>query len=181
MENKQENLLLRTVTGLNAGTGDFGISPGYGELCMILRSDAEPKMKALEGSILKCAENFTEKEGLYIDYVVTDYFPETRNHPECVENVKRAARQAGTPVMKMDFSWRHSEDFGDYLKESPGAMLYLGNGTDYPAVHTSVYDFNYRILETAVDICCMMLCVVSGAASINAIRGFIYLLRILQP
>lgn len=48
--------------------------------------------------------------------------------------------------------WRASEDFGWYLKECPGAMVYIGNGEKYPALHTEEYDFNDRILETAVDL-----------------------------
>ncbi len=45
--------------------------------------------------------------------------------------------------------WRASEDFGHYLKECDGAMFYVGNGENWPALHTVEYDFNDRILETA--------------------------------
>ena len=30
-------------------------------------------------------------------------------------------------------------------------MFYIGNGEEYPALHTESYDFNDRILKTAVD------------------------------
>ena len=161
-KDEQEDLLLCTVTGLQAGTGDFGISPGDGELCMTLRSDAESKMKALEHSILKYAENCAEKEGLKMEYQILDYFPETRNHPDCIEKVKQAAEMAEIPMTEMDSIWRPSEDFGYYLKEIPGAMFYIGNGADYPAVHTCAYDFNDRILEAAVDIFCILACGING-------------------
>ena len=155
---EQESLLLCTVTGMKAGTGDFGISPGDGELCMTLRSDSEPKMKSLENSILEFAETCAAEEGLQMEYSIQDYFPETRNHLQCIEKVKQAAGIAGVPVIETGSLWRPSEDFGYYLKEVPGAMFYIGNGTDYPAVHTSIYDFNDRILENAVDICCGLVC-----------------------
>ena len=48
--------------------------------------------------------------------------------------------------------WRASEDFGHYLKKCGGAMFYFGNGVEWPALHTAEYDFNDRILETAVDL-----------------------------
>ena len=48
--------------------------------------------------------------------------------------------------------WRASEDFGHYLKMCPGAMIYIGNGEEWPALHTAEYDFNDRILEKAVDL-----------------------------
>ena len=31
-------------------------------------------------------------------------------------------------------------------------MFYIGNGVEWPALHTAEYDFNDRILETAVDL-----------------------------
>ena len=31
-----------------------------------------------------------------------------------------------------------------------GAMFYIGNGPDYPPLHTQAYDFNDRILPTAI-------------------------------
>ena len=52
--------------------------------------------------------------------------------------------------MEMDRLWRASEDFGYYLKQCPGAVFYIGNGTDYPPLHTQTYDFNDRILPTAI-------------------------------
>ena len=30
-------------------------------------------------------------------------------------------------------------------------MFYIGNGVDYPQIHTTGYDFNDRILNTAVE------------------------------
>ena len=31
-------------------------------------------------------------------------------------------------------------------------MIYIGNGRDYPGLHTVEYDFNDRILGTVVDL-----------------------------
>ena len=148
---EREHLLLCTVTGVRVGEGDFGISPGDGELRMTLRSDAEPKMKELEQQIVEFAAKRAAKSGLQMEFEIRDYFPETGNHAACLEKVRRAASLAGVPFMKMDSLWRPSEDFGYYLKERPGALFYVGNGTDHPAVHTDAYDFNDRILEPAVD------------------------------
>ena len=149
---EREHLLFCTVTGVRVGAGDFGISPGDGELRMTLRSDAEPKMKELEHHIVEFAGRRAGEVGLQMECEIRDYFPETRNHAECLEKVRRAASQAGVPFMKMDSLWRPSEDFGYYLKECPGALFYVGNGTDHPAVHTDAYDFNDEILEPAVDV-----------------------------
>ncbi len=52
----------------------------------------------------------------------------------------------------MEMGSRGSEDFGYYLKETKGAICYIGNGEDYPQVHTSGYDFPDQIIETAVEL-----------------------------
>lgn len=41
-------------------------------------------------------------------------------------------------------------DFG--ISPGCGEIIYIGNGEDYPPLHTAGYDFNDRILETAVDL-----------------------------
>ena len=89
------------------------------------------------------------QQPMTIDHTVTDYFPETRNSAHGIERVRRAARECGFPAMEMTDLWRASEDFGYYLKECSGAMFYIGNGENWPALHTKEYDFNDRFLETA--------------------------------
>lgn len=46
---------------------------------------------------------------------------------------------------------RGSEDFGHYTKIVPGAMFYVGGGTDVPSFHTSGYDFTDSTMENAVE------------------------------
>jgi len=149
---EDNHLLLCTVTGIQMGTGDFGISPGHGELCMTLRSDEEQEMKKLENCIVSFTKDLAAEYGLQMDYQICDYFPETRNNPQCLKKVEQAAALAGIPVVEMDSLWRPSEDFGYYLKECPGALFYLGNGENYTAVHTNEYDFNDRISEPAIEV-----------------------------
>ena len=153
---EQSHMLLCTITGIQVGNGDFGISPGKGEICMTLRSDEEPKMKKLEKAIIDYASLQCREFGLQMDYQICDYFPETRNHKKCLEKVLRAAELTDISVMEMNSIWRPSEDFGYYLKECPGAMFYIGNGEQYPAVHTSEYDFNDRILRPAIEVLCKL-------------------------
>jgi metal-dependent amidase/aminoacylase/carboxypeptidase family protein len=52
----------------------------------------------------------------------------------------------------MSQGMRGSEDFGYFLKETKGALFYVGNGINYPPLHTKEYDFNEEIIETVLDI-----------------------------
>ena len=143
---------LCTITGIRLGDGDFGISPGEGEICMTLRAEIEDEMLAMEKSVLSYAAQAAETAGLKMTCSIHDYFPETRNHDACLDRVLEAARKNKIPAISMGELWRASEDFGHYLKICPGAMIYIGNGEDYPPLHTSEYDFNDRIIEPAVNL-----------------------------
>ena len=172
-------MVLCTIVGMEAGTGDFGISAGEGQLQLTLRAENEEEMQELEAQILAYAREQaemargsrgwtkmpggteisggtempgrTEKaaDTLTVEFTVTDYFPETRNSEQGTARVRRAAQELGIPAMEMQELWRASEDFGHYLKGCSGAMFYIGNGENWPALHTKEYDFNDRILETA--------------------------------
>ena len=148
---RTDSMLLCTVTGLKLGDGDFGISPGDGEISLTLRAEKEDDMKQLEKGILLFAAETVEALGLKMEYSIHDVFPETRNDRDCLAHVLDAAERLGKKPVAMDRLWRASEDFGYYLKECPGAMFYIGCGETYPALHTAEYDFNDRILETAAD------------------------------
>ncbi len=148
---RTDSMLLCTVTGLKLGDGDFGISPGNGEISLTLRAEKEDDMKQLEKGILLFAAETVEALGLKMEYSIHDVFPETRNDRDCLAHVLDAAERLGKKPVAMDRLWRASEDFGYYLKECPGAMFYIGCGESYPALHTAEYDFNDRILETAAD------------------------------
>ena len=147
-----EAMRLCTVTGLNVGSGDFGISPGLGELSLTLRAEREEEMNGMEAALLSCAAKEAEEGGFVLTHEIRDRFPETRNHAACLARVIRAAEKLGIPAAPMESLWRASEDFGQYLKECPGAMFYLGAGEKNPALHTDTYDFNDGLLETAVDL-----------------------------
>ena len=151
-KDRSAGMLLCTVTGIRLGSGDFGISPGEAEICMTLRAEEESRMKSLEEGIIAFAGEEGERRGIRISYSVHDYFPETRNDEECLKAALAAAEGLGLRRIPMDKMWRASEDFGWYLKECPGAIIYIGSGEEHPPLHTAEYDFNDRILETAVDL-----------------------------
>lgn len=146
-----KGMVLCTVVQIAAGDKDFGISAGDGEISVTLRAEAEEEMLQMETAIREKAIELGKRDRLAVSFAISDYFPETRNHAKGVESVERAAFSLNKSIIFMKDLWRASEDFGWYLKECPGAIFYIGNGEDWPALHTEAYDFNDRILETAVD------------------------------
>lgn len=146
-----QGLVMATVVHVSVGSPDFGISPGEGFVSVTLRAEIEREMREAEGRIICKANELCAGYGLSVLVDRQDIFPETANADACVRRVVDAAGKLGLSVIKTGEVWRASEDFGYYTKRYPGAMFYIGNGEGYPALHTVEYDFNDRILETAVE------------------------------
>lgn len=148
----EDDFLLITTVGMNAGGQDFGISPGEGSICFTLRAGSDAKMESVEKALAGEADRLAGIYGLTVNLETTDVFPATVNDPACAARVRQAAGELGFRVVPMDEPWRPSEDFGWYLKECPGAMFYVGNGEKWPAPHQENYDFNDHILGTAPEV-----------------------------
>ncbi|MGI5989397.1 MAG: M20 metallopeptidase family protein [Lachnospiraceae bacterium] len=144
-------MTLCTIVGMSAGKGDFGVSAGEGSLSVTLRAENESEMNELEREIRGKARQLQLRDGLDVNFKSYDEFPETRNDDAALDRVVGCAGWLGDSVIYMEDLWRASEDFGWYLKKCPGAIFYVGNGKDYPPLHTAAYDFNDRILPVAVD------------------------------
>ena len=143
--------VLCTIINVKVGSKNFGISPGDGEVSMTLRAEREQDMKSFDGEVRVLAEKLAKDFSVNVSFETHDYFPETVSDSECVVKVKNVAARLGLKVIEMQQAIRASEDFGWYMKQIPGAIFYVGNGEDYPAIHTTPYDFNDKILPSAVN------------------------------
>lgn len=149
---EHRGMVLCTITGIEAGSGDFGISAGEGSISVTLRASEEAELLKMEDDIMKFARARAAEQGIRTEIRISDRFPETRNSDAGIDRVLAAANRLGAACLPMEQMWRASEDFGHYLKRCEGAMFYIGNGQEWPALHTVEYDFNDRISETAVDL-----------------------------
>lgn len=140
-----------TVININLGDKNFGMSPADAEVSLTLRAEREQDMRDFAGMIRAKASEIAHEHGLAVSFSECDYFPETVSYSDCVHRVKTAAKTLGLNVIDMPEAIRASEDFGHYTKEIPGTIFYVGNGENYPAIHTKEYDFNDNILGTAAD------------------------------
>ena len=143
--------ILCTVVNIKLGEKNFGISPGDGEISLTLRAECEQNMRIFRNAVVNLAENLAEENGLKAEISGCDYFPETLSDSGCVKKVIGAAERLNLQVINMPEAIRASEDFGFYTKQIHGAIFYIGNGENYPAIHTAGYDFNDEILGTSVD------------------------------
>lgn len=147
----QNKKILCTVVNIKLGEKNFGISPADGEISLTLRAEREEDMRIFRNAVVNLAERLGCENSLGVEISSRDYFPETLSDKRCVKKIRTAAGKLGLQVIDMPEAIRASEDFGFYTKLIHGAIFYIGNGENYPPIHTAEYDFNDEILETAVN------------------------------
>jgi len=143
---------LCTVIQVAVGERAFGVSASKGELLLTIRSLHEADMERLQKDLQRVAPPPPREHGLELSFSFNDVFPETVNHKESSDKIRRVCREKGFRLLEMQEAHRGSEDYGYYTKQIPGALCYIGNGEDYPPVHTHDYDFPDAIIETVVEL-----------------------------
>lgn len=144
--------VLCTVIQVDVGERAFGISASRGALLLTIRAEYENELDRLQEKIESLSSEMAGKFGLEVEFSFNDVFPETSNHKESSDKIREVGEALGMKVVEMPEGFRGSEDFGYYLKETKGAICYIGNGADYEPLHTYGYDFPDEIIKTAVSL-----------------------------
>jgi len=149
---KYRGMVLCTVIQVAVGERAFGVSASKGDLLLTIRALYEEEMDHLQAELERIAREQAEAYGLKVEFSYNDCFPETVNHKESSDKIRRVCKEKGLQLVELTEAHRGSEDYGHYTKLIPGAICYIGNGEDYPPVHTHKYDFRDEIIETAVEL-----------------------------
>ncbi|MFP7300473.1 amidohydrolase [Neobacillus niacini] len=149
---KNKGLVLCTVVHVNIGERAFGLAASKGELLLTIRALYEEELDTLQKNLEDLAVEQAGKYGVKVSFSYHDEFPETVNHKESSDKIRRVSCEKGYQLVEMKEAFRASEDFGHYTKLTKGAIFYIGNGENYPHIHTYEYDFRDEIIETAVEL-----------------------------
>jgi amidohydrolase len=136
-----------TVTHARLGEPAFGISPGYAELWLTLRTLTDSKMESLRLSAEGLSRGVAESEGLKVEIAYRDVFGHCMNAPEAVAHLKNALEAEEIEYSGQGLPLRGSEDFGLFNQQSRSAMFFLGAGVDHAGLHDSNYDFPDELIE----------------------------------
>ena len=131
-----------TITHTVVGEPAFGISPGYAELWVKLRTREDAPMAALYADAVAIAETEAAKDDLKLDLLTQDTFAATVNDPEAIIRLTLALDALNILHDDRNLPMRGSEDFGRFGQ--PGtrmAMMFLGSGEKHPQLHNPDYDF----------------------------------------
>ncbi|WP_282780034.1 amidohydrolase [Phaeodactylibacter xiamenensis] len=148
---EEEGFAILTPVHIHMGEVAYGVSAGYGEIHLTIRTKTEEEMQALSDRLLSYAGRVSQKYGLQLDTEWTNVFRTTQNDPEVAGIIQQAAADNGLEYHAKDWAFKWGEDFGAFTQQFKGAMFGIGAGEDHPALHNPDYDFPDAITPVGID------------------------------
>ncbi len=149
-EKEHKGIVLATIVGVEIGEEAYGTSAGEGRVMITLRGEREDEYNDAKDSLCDFVKKCCEKYSVEFAINFIEEFGATINHSESVDKVIKCCE--GSDIMIIDKPFRWSEDFGEYLKITKGAFIGIGDGEEYPGLHTQEYDFPDYIIETCINV-----------------------------
>ncbi|WP_282091871.1 amidohydrolase [Epibacterium ulvae] len=136
-----DDFRLVTITHAQIGAPTFGVAPGEAVIYATLRTAQDSAMDQIDQDARALAMAAAEKHGLDVSFEVFDAFAASINDPEATEIAVGAMTAIDVESGDYGLPMRASEDFGVFGWGAKAAMLCLGPGDDYAALHNPDYDF----------------------------------------
>lgn len=139
-----------TVVNVELGEEAYGTSPGEATVRVTLRTYDDDVLNKLQNRCVQIAEGLASTYNLEIKHDWVEPFSATVNDSKAVKVIRESAEKQNLKVLRKEFPFNWSEDFGYFLKEIPGAMFGLGSGENHPPLHAGNYDFPDEIIMSGV-------------------------------
>ena len=144
-----DDFALITPVYTTLGERSYGISAGYGEVHLTLRTRTASRMEALTTRLLAALSALSAESGIAIDTRYTEAFAANENDEKAVDQIRACTLARGFTFVEKQEPFKWGEDFGLFTQTYKGAMFGIGNGIDSPALHNNDYDFNDALIEPA--------------------------------
>jgi len=149
---KEEYFQLITPIHISLGDINYGISAGYGEVHLTLRSWTEKQLNILSEKVLHIISSAAETYKIKSEIKWTHHFAANENDPEAVDIIFNSAIENQLSIIHRSYPFKWGEDFGLFTQKYKGAMFGIGAGESTAALHNPDYDFPDAIIPTGVDL-----------------------------
>lgn len=143
---------LLTPVHIQMGEKAYGVSAGYGEIHLTLRTWKQARMQQLTGRLQALIRQAAGRYHLEVETEWTDPFHANRNDETAVELIRQSARSQELSVRELTMPIKWGEDFGLFTQRFPGALFGLGAGERTPALHNPDYDYPDDLTPTGVNV-----------------------------
>ncbi len=151
-DTNRNDFTLITPIHIEMGEIAYGISAGYGEIRLTIRTWNEETMEKLTADLTNCIDKASENHQMPITYSWTQEFYANQNDDEAVALVKESATNLDFDILERKFPFKWGEDFGLFTQHFNGAMFGIGSGKESPSLHNPDYDFPDEILPNAIQL-----------------------------
>lgn len=147
----QEDFQLISFIHLAMGEKAYGVSAGFGEVHLTLRTWNNPTMDSLKEKLLAEVRAIAKKHNLGVEEEWLEIFYANQNDEKAYSIIRKSAKLLNLDYLdrKEPFTW--GEDFGLFTEAFKGAMFGIGSGENCPALHNPDYDYPDEITETGVN------------------------------
>ena len=147
-----DDFQLVTITHINVGEPSFGISPSDAVIYATLRAAADAPLEDMTKQAMEITKDLCAPLGLDFSFDTCDEFAASINDPDAAAIATTAMDALNIPYGDAGVPMRASEDFGVFGWQAKAAMLCLGPGEDYVALHRPDYDFHDDLMPIGVSI-----------------------------
>jgi len=151
-DTNRNDFTLITPIHIEMGEIAYGISAGYGEIRLTIRTWNEETMEKLTADLTKCIDKASKNHQMPITYSWTQEFYANQNDDEAVALVKESSTILDFDIFERKFPFKWGEDFGLFTQHFKGAMFGIGSGKESPSLHNPDYDFPDEILPNAIQL-----------------------------
>ncbi len=149
---ERQDFTVITPIHIEMGKIYYGISAGYGELRLTLRTWTEEHLNLVSEKILQIIQSVAQENQLKAEIEWTHHFAANQNNADSVNTVVQSAIENQLSVLQRPYPFKWGEDFGLFTQKYNGAMFGIGAGENTPALHNPDYDFPDAIIPTGVDL-----------------------------
>jgi len=146
----RDDFYLITPVYATMGSPDYGISAGFADVRLTIRSWTIDVFEKQSAALQKSFEKICEKHHLNLEASWTHEFFANQNDDKAVDYVEASAKAGNFELEERPFPFKWGEDFGLFTQKFKGCMFGIGSGVDCPALHNPDYDFPDEILLTAI-------------------------------
>ncbi len=136
-----DEFFLITPIWMTLGEKAYGISAGYGELHLTIRSWSEELLVNRSEEYLQIIKSLTQKANVKLEHEWCFEFQANVNHTEATSVIREAAAKTKLDLFEMKEPFKFGEDFGIFTQKFRGAMFGIGSGVNTPALHNPDYDY----------------------------------------
>lgn len=149
---KKEDFFLVTPIYTEMGEKSYGVSAGYGEVHITIRTWETALLYEKSEILSKEVNKIAQQNNLDIDISWTEEFEANQNDANIIDLVEKSAKDLHMSIKYLEEPRKWGEDFGLFTTHFQGAMFGIGSGENQAALHNPDYDFPDVLIETASDL-----------------------------